>query len=222
MSPLGFYLKYTEATEIATDTSHPPSLLPPSRDTGTCPRAKREEEGGARRWEERMARRKRLLRAGEGRSNDTNRVRLANVRGTRKSPKNPTDCTEIKKDKVVKRKNFPWQAAEKQVRCHCELALAQRGRPKGAKPRPRPGNCISCRVGAGAGQSRFSRRKPEIALSLRSPGLARRSRGGARNDKSRLFPQPTKDLSVVSGIIGEFRVRSFLISDRWSRRKILR
>jgi hypothetical protein len=28
--------------------------------------------------------------------------------------------------------------------------------------------------------------------SLRSPGLARRSRGGARNDKSRLFPHPAR------------------------------
>jgi hypothetical protein len=83
-------------------------------------------------------------------------------------------------------------------------------RGKGAKPRPHPGYCCCHKVSAGAGQSGFRVRKIRLLRRFAppaSPGesLPSRSggRGGARNDKVRLFPQPVSysvrsDLSVIS------------------------
>jgi hypothetical protein len=71
----------------------------------------------------------------------------------------------------------------KKERCHCERPPHfVRGQAPGAKFIP-----VVFR-----GNLDFRYKKPKIASSLRSPGLAWRSRGGARNDKFMLFQHPDK------------------------------
>jgi hypothetical protein len=72
------------------------------------------------------------------------------------------------------------QGAEKQERCHCK-------RPKGAKPRPRPGKCNSRKVGAGAGQSGFRVKKTRLLRRSAPPASPGEAGAGLAMTKSDFF-----------------------------------